>query len=259
MLIFAAEISPRMLRPYQLLLLIMYIYAFLKSPANSLQLPPGIEGDLQIIAENVCANVCAIAEPGLTSLATIEQDEQRLMQAVVTHDRILCELFNQTTILPLRFGTIFRSSADLIAHLNQREKEYLAKLNQFEGKAEYTLKVVPLDAPVPETDPQAKGKAYLLAKKQRFSIVQEFQNQQNREWASLQQAIAHVASPQPGFFKKSGFYYVLGEPQGTTNRIYLLIPKNQESLLLEYVQTWQKNHPTWQLFLSESLPPYHFV
>jgi hypothetical protein len=238
----------------------MYIYAFLKSSANSLQLPPGIEGNLQIIETETetrflpqAENVVAIAEPGLTSLATIEQDEQRLMQAVVTHDRILCELFNQTTILPLRFGTIFRSSADLIAHLNQRQKEYLAKLNQFEGKAEYTLKVVPLDAPVTAADPEAKGKAYLLAKKHRFSIVQEFQNQQNREWASLQQAIAHVASQKPGF------YYVLGEPQGTTNRLYLLIPKNQESLLLEYVQTWQKNHPTWQLFLSESLPPYHFV
>lgn len=236
----------------------MYIYAFLKSPANSLQLPPGIEGNLQIIetelaTENVGAiprsgSIAGIAEPGLTSLAAIEKDEQRLMQAVVTHDRILCELFNQTTILPLRFGTIFRSSADLIAHLDRRQKEYLAKLNQLEGKAEYTLKVVHLDAPVTAADPEAKGKAYLLAKKQRFSMVQEFQNQQNREWASLQQAIAETR-----------FLTIIGEPQGTTNRLYLLIPKNQEPQLLEYVQTWQKNHPTWQLFLSESLPPYHFV
>jgi hypothetical protein len=136
----------------------------------------------------------------------------------LTHDRILCELFNQTTIFPLRFGTIFRSSADLIAHLNQRQKEYLTKLNQFEGKAEYTLKVLPLDAPVPKTDPQAKGKAYLLAKKQRFSIVQEFQTQQNREWENLQQA--NLKAP-------------------PINRVYLLIPKHEEPRLLEHLQTWQ--------------------
>ncbi len=245
----------------------MYIYAFLKSPADSLQLPQGIEGNLQIIetelaAESEFCNVGAmprnglagVVEPGLTSLVAIEKDEQRLMQAVLTHDRILCELSKQTTILPLRFGTIFRSSADLIAHLNQRQQEYLAKLNQLEGKAEYVLKVVPLEAPVPvaATDLATKGKAYLLAKKQRFSMVQEFQNQQSREWASLLSAIAetpiHVL-----------ILTVLGEPQGTTNRLYLLVPKNQEPQLLEYVQTWQKNHPTWQLFLSESLPPYHFV
>jgi len=203
-------------------------------------------------------NIGAIAEPGLTSLTPLEKDDRRLMQAVLTYDHILCELFNQTTILPLRFGTIFRLYADLIAHLNQQQKEYLTKLNQFEGKAEYTLKVVPLDVPVPDTDPQAKGKAYLLAKKQRFSIIQEFQTQQNREWENLQQAIAETRFlHETG--KEAGFLTIIGEPQGTTNRLYLLIPKNQESRLLEYVQTWQKNHPTWQLFLSESLPPYHFV
>lgn len=237
----------------------MYVYAFLKLPNNSLQLPPGIEGNLQVIAgevatENRSGSLAGIAEPGLTALTAIEQDEQRLMQAVLTHDRVICELFHQTTILPLRFGTIFRSSADLIAHLNQRQQAYLAKLNQFEGKAEYTLKVVPLDVPIAPTVSEAKGKAYLLVKKQRFSLVQEFQNQQNREWASLQQAIAATE-----LFKESGFLPIMGEPQGITKKLYLLIPKSQESLLLELVQTWQKNYPTWQLFLSESLPPYHFV
>lgn len=233
----------------------MYIYAFLKLPNNSLQLPPGIEGNLQVVASELTGeNVGAIAEPGLTSLTAIEQDEQRLMQAVLTHDRVLCELFHQTTILPLRFGTIFRSAADLIAHLNQQQQTYLTKLNQFEGKAEYTLKVVPLDAPIAPTTSEAKGKAYLLAKKQRFSLVQEFQNQQSREWASLQQAIAATQ-----LFQASGFLPITGEPQGTTNRLYLLIPKNQESLLLDLVQNWQQTYPTWQLFLSEPLPPYHFV
>lgn len=224
----------------------MYVYAFLKNPPNDLKFPPGIQGDLQIIQTDKLA---AVGEPNLLSLEAIETDEQRLMQAVLIHDRILCNLFEQTTILPLRFGTIFRSTADVLTHLNQRQSEYLDKLHQFEGKAEYLLKVEPLDAPIPSIDPEVRGKSYLLAKKKRYQIAQHFQAQQSQEWENLREAIA----------RKYLDDIIIEETQANIHRIYLLIPQGEVSLLWENLESWQKTYPTWQLNIGEPLPPYHFV
>ena len=224
----------------------MYVYAFLNHPANELKLPPGIEGNLQIIETD---KIAAVAEAELISLEEIEKDDKHLMQAILIHDRILCELFNQMSILPLRFGTIFRSREDLVAHLNRRQSEYLEKLQQFEGKAEYLLKVVPLDAPVPSPDKEARGKSYLLAKKKRYQLVQTFQEQQSREWAAIKEAIANT------YVNAT----IIDESQGTTYRIYLLVSKTEESILLENLERWQQDFSTWQLQLTEPLPPYHFV
>lgn len=224
----------------------MYVYAFCKNHARELKLPSGIEGNLQIIPTK---NLAAVAEPELATIQEIEKDERRLMQAVLTHDRILCELFSKITILPLRFGTIFTSREDLLTHLTQRQSEYLEKLQQLEGKAEYPLKVIPLEAPVASVDPEARGKSYLLAKKKRYQVVQEFHAQQNREWESLQQAIGQTYA----------HGIIIGEPQGNTQRLYLLISPDRAPLLWENVQTWQQNYPTWQLQLGNPIPPYHFV
>ncbi len=132
----------------------MYVYAFGKNPAKELKLPSVIEGNLQIIPTK---NLAAVAEPELRTIEEIKQDEHRLMQAVLTHDRILCELFSKITVLPLRFGTIFTSREDLLTHLTQRQSEYLEKLQQLEGQAEYPLKVIPLEALVVSVDPAARG------------------------------------------------------------------------------------------------------
>lgn len=223
----------------------MYVYALLKNPAHQLKLSSGIAGDLQIISAN---HLAAVAEPELATIEAIQTDDRRLMQAVLIHDRILCELFGQITILPLRFGTIFNSRSDLLAHLNQRQDEYIEKLQQFEGQAEYMLKAIPSDAPAGAIDPDARGKSYLLAKKKRYQIVQEFEDQQNREWDNLQQAIAQNYPNA-----------ILAEPQPNAERFYFLIPRSQSPLLRKNIQTWQQNYPTWQLQLGEPLPPYHFV
>jgi hypothetical protein len=228
----------------------MYVYAFLQNPPSDLTFLPGIQGELQIIQTEKLA---AVGEPNFISLEAIEKDEQRLMQAVLIHDRILCDLFDKITILPLRFGTIFRSPADVLTHLNQRQSEYLQKLQQLEGKAEYLLKVEPLDPPMPSTDPEARGKSYLLAKKKRYQIAQDFQAQQSQEWENLKQAIACR-----GLVSKPS-HIIMGETQANIHRIYLLIPQEDISLLWETLEIWQETYPTWQLNIGEPVPPYHFV
>ncbi|NJR66901.1 MAG: hypothetical protein HC772_18870 [Leptolyngbyaceae cyanobacterium CRU_2_3] len=74
----------------------MYIYAFLPNPTRLLALPLGISGSLQIIAVK---DLAALVELDLDVLALQDSDE-RLMQAILAHDRVTRAVFQQTTLLP---------------------------------------------------------------------------------------------------------------------------------------------------------------
>ena len=62
--------------------------------------------------------LAAVVEPEL-ALETIEQDDSQLIQAVIGHDRVIQTLFQQITVLPLRFGTCFQDRESVINHFLQ--------------------------------------------------------------------------------------------------------------------------------------------
>jgi hypothetical protein len=227
----------------------MYTYAFFKTPDTALVLPPGIAGDVQVVGN---AQVSALVESDL-NLELVQQDDTRLVQAVLTHDRIICELFWQTPILPLRFGTWFVSLESLLAHLTTNQAAYTAKLTQFDGKAEYTLKLVPQELNEVPIASELKGKAYFQAKKQLYAAQVANQAQQALELEQLlalvkqiyPQYCCHVASPDA--------------PQSDVQKIYLLSDRQQEDALYHHLQNWQNQSSHWELILGEALPPYHFV
>jgi Gas vesicle synthesis protein GvpL/GvpF len=222
----------------------MYTYAFLKRPSTPLDLPAGIAGSLQLL---VTAHLSALIEPDL-DFESLQQSDHRLMQAVLYHDRIIQDIFNQTPVLPLRFGTRFVSEEALLDHLESHNSEYLEKLANLVGKAEYTLKLTPIDSPDATMPINAKGKDYFLAKKQRYQMLVDQKQQRQDELNRLKAAIAQLY---PNL--------VHGESKDAIERIYLLIDSEAESLLLESLQTWRSQCPHWHLELGDPLPPYHFV
>jgi len=74
----------------------LYTYAFLKTPIESLKLPVGMANPLLLITGE---DLSAVVEPEVC-LDTLQNDDERLIQSVLCHDRVICELFQQTTILP---------------------------------------------------------------------------------------------------------------------------------------------------------------
>lgn len=223
----------------------MYTYAFLNTPTHTLELPQGIEGVLELIS---CDRLSALVEPKL-SFEALQENDAQLVEAVLTHDRVIRELFQQTPLLPLRFGTCFVSAEGLLAHLQTHNQEYLEKLALFGSKVEYTLKLTPLPLAVESALPtETQGREYFLAKKRRFQSQFEQQQQQTNEWQALVQAIA-LTYPNP----------VLGEAQDGSQRVYLLVSQQDEPQLYDYLEAWQAQCPHWELTLSEALPPYHFV
>jgi hypothetical protein len=222
----------------------MYTYAFLPNSDDPLDLPEGISGSLQLVAVN---GIAALVEPDL-SLETIQISDDVLMQAVLCHDQVIREMFEQTPLLPLRFGTYFVSRQGLMEHLGAHWTEYLDKLAKLQGQAEYLLKLVPLAAPEFAVPPDLKGKDYFLFKKQDYQTKVDWQRQQRSELEKVLEAMAQRC-PQ----------WTCTEPKDGVERIYILSDRQYEPLLQDWVKTWQSFCPRWELSLGEALPPYHFV
>jgi hypothetical protein len=222
----------------------MYTYAFFTDPEQVSDLPMGIAGPLATVIHH---EVAALVEPDL-AFEQYEENDERLMQAVLAHDRAIRELFRQVPLLPLRFGTRFKSQDALIMHLHQHESEYLTKLRHLTGRAEYTLKFLPIELPAPEVPADTKGKDYFMAKKRLYQQQQAQQQQQEQELEQLREAIAQTYPDM-----------VEGSSQDAIERLYLLLPRQAEAELLDHVQIWQQDYPQWDIELSEALPPYHFV
>ena len=199
----------------------LYAYAFLKTPIESLVFPVGMANPLLLITGG---DLSAVVEPEVC-LDTLQNDDERLIQSVLCHDRVICELFQQTTILPLRFGTSFLEAENLLTYLCSHAQEYQEKIEQLEGKGEY-----------------------FLAKKQHYEAQQDFYTLQGSEWQNL----VHLVSQSYSSTR------IITAP-GTESRIYLLVDFQEEPLLIEQVLRWQKACPRWELQLGQVSPPYHFT
>lgn len=224
----------------------MYTYAF--AIPTAFDRPEGMIEQVKTIGNK---RLVAIVEPSV-SFETLETDDQLLIRAALTHDRVICDLFRQITVLPLRFGTRFISEEGLRTHLEQNADQYLAKLEKLNGKAEYTLKFIPhpLSA-TPETEAteetKQKGKQYFLAKKQQYQARAEQQAAQQAQWQAVIEK-AHSLYP-----------VIPGQAQEGFERIHLLAERTGEVSLLPQVQQWQEQCTQGTLKLDGALPPYHFA
>ncbi|HEY9889939.1 MAG TPA: GvpL/GvpF family gas vesicle protein [Candidatus Obscuribacterales bacterium] len=222
----------------------LYVYAFCPPLPTPSALPTGITGAaVQVVTVDTLG---AIAESGV-DVAQLKADDDQLMQAVLTHDRVLNDLFAQVPLLPLRFGTQFNDEEALSTFLHQHSATYQARLTALCDRAEYLLKLTPQPLPLPDLDPNLKGRDYFLAKKERLQAQTAAVTQQSAEFeAFLAQLEAHQTP------------FVLSTPQDTEERLYLLLSRDAAATQTAVAQ-WQQQLPTWQLGCSEPLPPYHFA
>ncbi len=224
----------------------IYTYAFLNTPTSDvyLNLPKGNVAQVHLINGT---SISAIVEPEISS-NSFQNDDEQTIQMVLAHDRVIRELFQQTTVLPLRFGTYFNSAANLLNHIESHTQEYQDKLDSIQGKEEYTLKLIPQsfkEAPKPSG---GSGRNYFLAKKENYENQKKFNNAQSEEKYSLLNSITQI-------YQSS----MIVEQHPEEVRLYILVNRDEKVLLSEQFLTWQKACPRWNLILGEPLPPYHLM
>lgn len=221
----------------------MHAYVLLKTPTEPLSLPEGTTGSLQVVGNE---RLSAVVEPDL-SLEDLQQDDALLLEAIVAHDRIVQELFCQTTVLPLRF-TSFAPLNSLLADLHSHQQHYLETLNRLDGKAEYTLSLTPIQPSAAPIASDLTGKAYFLARKQQ---VQAQHTERRQQWEEMQRMLATIAHRYP--------YRLATSPEAATQQIHILIPKIEENALRQAAIVFSKEFSRWHIRLGDALPPYHFV
>ena len=129
----------------------MYTYAFLVGPKTTLQLPTGISGRLELVH---CDRMAALTEPD-ANFERLQQDDDALVQAALAHDRVMCAVFDQVPLIPLQFGTCFRSRQRLIDHLAKHQDTYLSKLDMLADCVEYCCKLTLRKSPPAPKDSQS--------------------------------------------------------------------------------------------------------
>ena len=115
----------------------MYTYAFLASPEQTLQLPTGIIGRLELVYSD---RMVALTEPD-ANFEQLRQNDDALVQAALSHDRVMCAVFEQVPLIPLQFGTCFHSRQRLLDHLAKHQDTYLSKLDMLADCVEYCCKL----------------------------------------------------------------------------------------------------------------------
>jgi hypothetical protein len=202
-----------------------------------------IGGTLQMIDAEILG---AIAEPDI-DITQLKEDDEGLMQAVLNHDRVLTQLFAQIPLLPLRFGTQFAHIQAVQQHLLEHHQTYAERLAHLTDKAEYLLKLSPKPPELPGLSEELKGRAYFLAKKERLQAQSQRQQQQDEEFAALMEAL--TAAPFP---------WIQIPPNAGEERLNLLLARNNAIAQTQIVPLLARL-TTWDVFMSEPLPPYHFA
>lgn len=222
----------------------IYLYALCPSTTVFPDPPFGI-GDSQV-------EVLAIEPLGAViernvDVAQLKEDDQKLMAAVLAHDRVLGHFFAQTPLLPLRFGTQFQDIDSVSAFLAEQGDTYRQKLDHLQGKAEYLVKLTPQAIELPAIADDLKGRDYFLAKKQRLQDQTATLNQQQTDFQQFLSALDAAGIP-----------FVQSAPHDTEERLHVLLSRDVD-VTEQFMLTWQQQLPTWQLVCSEPLPPYHFA
>ncbi|MEO1400090.1 MAG: GvpL/GvpF family gas vesicle protein [Cyanobacteria bacterium J06635_1] len=226
----------------------LYLYAFCWLPRLREATPPlpaGLNHPIQIISEG---DIGAAIELGI-DLTAMEQDDIQLVAGVVNHDRVICDLFEMTPLLPLRFGTQFLSETALRSHLQHNATRYRQRLEFLTDQVEICLKLTPAALPTPPVDTPLKGPDYFLAKKQLLQDQATHQQHQQDQLSQLQSKIAHTYPHLAQEFT----------PDTLEQKIYLLIGSDLLPQLPNHLATWQTTYPLWTIAASEARPPYHFV
>ncbi len=229
----------------------IYTFAILLAPAPS-ELPLGITS--KPIQYLQCDRLIAAIEADVDIESLKLLPEQSLMQAIIQHDRLICELFNERTLLPLRFGTAFVSISALEIYLQEEREKLLASLQRLDGYAEFLITGSAI-APKAEAATNLKGKDYLLAKRSQYLQQEQWRSQLQEEVLDYRQVITNSLNPD---LYKPEFQHV--ETQGSEDvRVYALLPRSQVEFLRDSLRSWEKQHSHWQIAWSQALPPYHFL
>jgi len=129
-------------------------------------------------------------------LAANMENLEWLAGASVRHQRVVSQIAEAVTVLPARFGTVFRNEKSLTEHLHAEKDKLTATLKRIEGTEEWGIKLFLNPDPPASPIDVASGRDYLRAKASVIQVKRQKQLDPDVvEFARELQAIAADSAP----------------------------------------------------------------
>jgi len=184
-------------------------------------------------------------------LAANMENLEWLSGASVRHQRTVGQISDAVTLLPARFGTVFKSEESLLEHMREQRDKLRATLARIEGAEEWGVKLFLNPAPPASPIEAASGRDYLRAKamvqvKKRTELDPDVV-----EFARELQAIAQDSAPAG---KVSS-----GQSNLEWQASFLVRKKDRpkwDNMLKRYATRWADRR---EIQCTGPWPPYSFV
>ncbi|WP_035506184.1 GvpL/GvpF family gas vesicle protein [Halobacillus karajensis] len=260
---------------------LLYLYGIiLHEEANTSALSKwtGIDGhtNFEVLNYGECAAIVSSVKQDEFGEEALEEKTKKMdwvQEKAYLHHKILMALTDLSTLIPMKFCTIFQSEKSLKKKMEAHEKEWRAILHQLSGKEEWNVKIYNqperLKEQIADQHPViqkkkdqiaqlSKGMQYLQRKKLDQQIDdQVIQEQQNyvrhlhREWQAFS-----VDSAEKKIWNKS----VTGKEEDMCwNGAFLIDLENVEGFLGKVTEANEQGEQAgWVIEVTGPWPPYHF-
>lgn len=185
------------------------------------------------------------------NLASNMENLDWLANAGVRHQKTVSAIAAQCTILPARFGTVFRSETSLRKHVEENRLRFEKILKRIDGADEWGIKIfrIPQHA---KREPVSSGAEYLRQKA--AALGRDAKKEVDPEVERFSEELSRIASASASVGKVSG---------GQANlewQASFLLPRHKrkqwDALLKRYATQWLE---TRTIESTGPWPPYSFV
>lgn len=257
---------------------LIYVYGICDQPTDLISQSPKLGKEMSFLNLGSVQVLIDRVNPEIYNEATLSiklQDLDWLAEKAQIHHHVIDSLFQEVSILPFKFGTIYQSLQSLTQALAPKVPEFYKTLIEMKDCQEWALRIYQMAPSCPETvtshpDWQAlekslmnasRGKAFLLQKKKanlQKKLYQDYQISQNdllgnqlRSWCKAV-IPGSLGQAQPSAERAAcvGHWILLVQENGQTNIWKEL--KAQEKKL-------QNKGLSWHFEVSGPWPPYHFI
>jgi hypothetical protein len=197
-----------------------------------------------------CGRVCA-------ALTRHSGAPQPTPENVLRYERAIECLMDKTTVLPVRFGTCFRSQESARAAIAQHEDALVAALERVRDRVEMGVRLVALaddpafaQAALTPTDRVCiSGKQYMLAK---LAEQRQRDRAQEQRVRLAQEVLEPLTARWPHIVQKS-------EQGASLQSFAYLVPKREVAQFRTQLQNASLDHPQIRFLCTGPWPPHNFT
>jgi len=234
---------------------LLYLYG-ISAKAPTLKVPTSIDGNSpleHLESGGLTAWYSRVSPVEFGERLPANMENLEWLSAVsVRHQRTVAQISEAVTLLPARFGTVFKSEKSLTEHIREQKPQLEAKLSRIEGAEEWGVKLFLNPTPPASKIEVSSGRDYLRAKSAMVQVKRRAELDPDvADFARELQSVAADSAP-TGKVSSS-------QPNLEWQATFLVRKKDHpkwDKILKKYASRWADRR---EIQCTGPWPPYSFV